>query len=131
MKTMRFFLLAIGILTALQTYAQTPSRTDRQEQLQNSTPEQRANRQTAQMKKNLSLTTEQETAVGAINLKYAQQMQPILEQANRNRETMKDVRQIQQAKDAEIRKILTSSQLEQYNNQRDERREQLRDRKRN
>jgi Spy/CpxP family protein refolding chaperone len=132
MNTLKTAILLLGILTALPGCAQTPAQTDpanRREQLLNSTPEQRATRQTQQMKQALALTAEQEKTIAAINLKYARQMQPVIDQRQRNRETMKQVRMMAQERDAELSKVLTDSQLKQYNEQRDDRRDRLRDRR--
>ena len=80
----------------------------------NTTPEQQADRQTAQMKKQLSLTAGQETAVAAVNLKYAQQLQSALETGGRNRQTMEQVREMNDSKEADLKAIFTADQYKQY-----------------
>jgi len=131
MKTNAIFGLLAATFIALQTCAQTmpsnePTNTmSRRQQLANTTPEQRANRQTALMKKQLSLTPEQETAVATINLKYAQQMQSVIETGGRNRNTLKQVRDINNSKDAELKKVFDKDQYKQYEAFKDEQKDRL------
>lgn len=118
MKRNLIFAFLLAAFAFVQVSAQTlPSeetRASRREQLTNSTPEQRAQRQTTQMKKQLSLSAEQETAVAAINLKYAQQAQTLIDGGNRNRETMKQVRTMMSSKDEELKKVFSQEQYTQY-----------------
>lgn len=118
MKRNLIFTLLLATFAFVQASAQTtPSsepRTSRREKMTNSTPEQRAQRQTAQMKKQLSLSAEQETAVASINLKYAQQAQTLLDGGERNRETMKEVRSLMSSKDEELKKVFSEEQYNQY-----------------
>lgn len=54
------------------------------EQLHQMSPEERAELQTRTMQEELDLNTQQRTAVYDINLKYAKQAQPLIEQSGRN-----------------------------------------------
>jgi hypothetical protein len=92
-----------------------------------STPEDRATLQTRQMKQTLGLSADQEITVAAINLKYAQQMQPLIDNGQRSRETMQRLRQLDEAKNQELRRVLTAQQLETYEAQQDERRSRIRE----
>lgn len=120
MKNNPIFLLLVFTFIAFQACAQTvptdePTSTlSRRHQLANTTPEQRADRQTALMKNQLSLTPEQETAVAAINLKYARQMQSVIETGGRNRNTLRQVRDINDNKDADLKKVFDKDQYKQY-----------------
>lgn len=131
MKNNPIFVLIAFTFITLQACAQTmPSNEptnalSRREQLANTTPEQRAERQTALMKKQLSLTPEQETAVATINLKYAQQMQSVIETGGRNRNTLKQVRDINDSKDAELKKLFDKDQYKQYEAFKDAQRDRL------
>jgi hypothetical protein len=132
MKTIRLAVFMIGSLIALNAAAQTkprPEQADRREKLMNSTPEERANRQTQQMKKDLALTPEQEKEVAVINLNYARQMQPVIEQAQRDRATMKQMRQMNSAKEKDLRKVLNDKQFSEYESRKDERRERMKERR--
>ncbi|TAE30222.1 MAG: hypothetical protein EAZ91_10875 [Cytophagales bacterium] len=132
MKTIRLAVFILGTLIALQAAAQNnprPGRADRREQLMNSTPEERANRQTQQMKKELALTAEQEKSIAVINLNYARQMQPVIDQVKRDRTTMKQVRQMNNAKEKDLRKVLTDKQFLDYESHKDERRERMKERR--
>lgn len=132
-------LLVIGLIS-VQAYAQTAPSSDPtnamtlREQFVNTTPEQRAERQTAQMKQKLALSTEQETTVAVINLKYARQMQPVIETGGRNLKTLKQVRSIISNKDGDLKKVLDKGQYTLYKDVKDEQRAQMksaRDRRRN
>ncbi|MBC8153861.1 MAG: hypothetical protein H7Z72_13210 [Bacteroidetes bacterium] len=131
MKTNTTLALLFAAFVSVQACAQTvpanepTSTTSRWEKLANTTPEQRAERQTAQMKKQLSLTTEQEPTVAAINLKYAQQMQSVLETGERNRTTMKQVRDMTASKDAELKTVFTADQYKQYDAFKDEQKDRM------
>lgn len=124
-----FAALLLAVLVSIQATAQTTpptnAPTSRREQLANTTPEQRAERQTAQMKQRLSLTADQEPTVAAINLKYAQQMQSILENGQRNRGTLKQVRDLTNGKDDELKKVLNKDQYRQYETFRDEQKDRM------
>jgi hypothetical protein len=100
---------------------------NRREKLADTTPEQRASQQTARMKKQLALTTEQEPTVAAINLKYAQQMQTLIETGGRNRQTMKQARDMAASKDAELKTVFTADQYKQYDTFRDEQKDRLKE----
>ena len=130
MKTNTILSLLFSLFITMQACAQTTPTTDsnpmsRRERMAATTPQQRADRQTAQMKKQLSLTAEQEPTVAAINLKYAQRMQSVLETGERNpnaarAQTMKQVREMTGSKDDELKAVLTNDQYKQYETFKDE-----------
>lgn len=78
------------------------------------TPEERATKWTEWMKTELSITAEQEPKVHEINLKYAQQTESIRAQGGSRRSKFKDVKSIDDAKDEELKAVLTPEQFEQY-----------------
>ncbi|GAB4001768.1 hypothetical protein GCM10028807_58740 [Spirosoma daeguense] len=90
------------------------------------TPEERANRQTARMKEALNLSPDQEKNVAAINLKYAQKNQPLLENGGRNLKTLRQVRSIMSDKDKEMKAALRSDQYKQYEAIKEEMRNNMR-----
>lgn len=128
MKRNLIFALLIAAFAFVQASAQTtPStetRANRREKMANSTPEQRAQRQTEQMKKQLNLSAEQETAVASINLKYAQQAQTLMDGGERSRESMKQVRTMMTSKDEELKKVFSEEQYKQYDAFKDARKDQ-------
>ncbi|MEZ0484253.1 hypothetical protein [Fibrella aquatica] len=131
MKSNVMLTLIVGAFVSVQAYAQDApaqqnDRADRRERMAASTPEQRADRQTAQMKKQLSLTAEQETSVKAINLKYAEMAQKMMT-ADRNRDAMKQARDAMEGKDGELKAVLSKEQYQQYEKQRDEQRSRMRE----
>lgn len=130
MKRNTILTFLVSALVFIQACAQTvpsnePTSTTRRERLAATTPEQRAKRQTAQMKKQLSLTTDQETTITAINLKYAQQMQPLIASGERERTAMKQVRDMNNSKNEEFKKVLNEDQYKQYEAFRDERKDRM------
>ena len=78
------------------------------------TPEERATKWTEWMKTELSITAEQEPKVHAINLKYAQQTESVRAQGGSRRSKFKDVKSIDDAKDEELKAILSPEQFERY-----------------
>ncbi len=138
MKINPILSIVAGLFMTAQVMAQTtptpPTSTNdnmenmtRREKMADTTPEQRANQQTARMKKQLSLTAEQEPTVAAINLKYAQQMQTLMQTGERNRQTMKQAREMASSKDAELKAVLTADQYMQYETFKDEQKGRMRE----
>lgn len=131
MKNNVILILLVAAFVSVQACAQTvpsnepTSTTSRRGQLANTTPEQRAGRQTAQMKQQLTLTADQETAVAAINLKYAQQMQTVIETGERNRNTLKQVRDIRGSNDDELKKVLDKDQYTKYETFKNEQKDRM------
>ena len=78
------------------------------------TPEERATRQTTRMKEALKLSPEQETSVSDINLKYAKQMQSVIETGGRNLKTAREAKSIMKSKDKELKAVLDKDQFKQY-----------------
>jgi DNA repair protein RadC len=116
-------LLAAGFFTTVGASAQGPQQG--LDKLAGSTPQQRAGIQTMFMKSKLGLGEAQLSKVEAINLKYAQQMQPVLEGSERPLAKMGDVRRIQQAKDGEMQQVLSPEQYTKYLAAKEEMREHL------
>ncbi|HZO09312.1 MAG TPA: hypothetical protein VFC77_08035 [Myxococcota bacterium] len=93
--------------------------------LAGSTPAQRAAVQTEFMKTRLALGAEQVPKVEAINLKYAQQMQPILQGSEGPLMKLGAARRVDQAKDAELQGVLTPDQFQKYLAAKEEMRQHL------
>ena len=85
-----------------------------------SRPEQRAAIQTQFMKDRLNLPADVLAKVQAINLKYAQQMDPVLKGTDGKLAKMQKARGIMAAKDAELKAILSPSQFEAYDDAKDD-----------
>ena len=83
------------------------------DKLANTTPQERARLQTDFMKNRLRLTPEQTSAVSALNLKYAQQAQPIIQSSEGAFIKMRQLRGLDEAKEGELRGILSPQQFEQ------------------
>lgn len=85
-----------------------------------SRPEQRAAIQTQFMKDRLSLPADVLAKVQAINLKYAQQMDPVLKGTDGKLAKMQKARGIMAAKDSELKAVLSPSQFEAYGDAKDD-----------
>ncbi|GAB4003903.1 hypothetical protein GCM10028808_00460 [Spirosoma migulaei] len=110
------------ILISIASFAQRGS--------QLGTPEERATRQTARMKETLKLSPEQETSVSDINLKYAKQMQSVIETGGRNLKTAREAKSIMKNKDKELKEVLDKDQFKQYLTIKEEMMNQLKERRR-
>lgn len=82
--------------------------------LEKTTPQQRADIQTEFMTKKLSLSPEVHSQVAAINLKYAEQVQPILTGAEGPLRKMHDIKGIESQKEGELKGVLTPQQFQKY-----------------
>jgi LTXXQ motif family protein len=124
MRRRRFAtVLLTGVTAALITAG--PDALAQLDQLKNTTPEQRAKIQTDMMKTKLTLTPEQTSAIGAINEKYAKQMEPIIKGTEGPFAKMRQMRQVSQAKEAELKAALSPAQFQKYLAEKEEMREQF------
>lgn len=95
---------------------------------QRPSPEERARWQTDWMKKELLLDSTVVPRVYAINLKYANKMEGIMQNDTSSRfERHQDVRNLMDAKDNELKKVLTDEQYKLYLQKRNEMRQHARD----
>lgn len=95
------------------------------DKLKNTTPQQRADAQTEYMQSNLALTSDQTSTIAAINLKYAQQMEPILKGSDGPLVKMRAMRGIQDAKEGELQVVLSPEQFTKYQGLKEEMREKI------
>jgi hypothetical protein len=105
---------AFGLAAVLLLAAATASAQGQMDELAKTTPEERATVQTMTMKKKLALTPPQLPAVKQINLATATQMQPILEGSEGPLIKMRQAKAIESGRDAELQKILTPAQYQQW-----------------
>ena len=84
------------------------------EQLHQMSPEERAELQTRDMQEELDLNAQQRTGVYAINLKYAKQAQPFIEQSGRKQRKKQQMRRLHRQKNAQLKTVLTPEQYELY-----------------
>jgi hypothetical protein len=110
---------------ALAVAAPVAAQMDRLEKLKNTTPAQRAGVQTAMMKTKLGLSAEQAPKVEAINLKYAEKMQPVLEDSSGPLMKMRAMESINQEKEGELKTVLSPGQFEKYLAGKEEMREKV------
>jgi hypothetical protein len=102
--------LALSLAAALLLAATASA----QERLANSTPEQRAKLQTEFMTRKLALKSDQIPKVEAINLKYAQKMEPVIKGNEGPLMKVRSAKAIDEEKGAELQKVLTPEQYKQY-----------------
>lgn len=114
MKTIKSLLLIFLISSALGTYAQNwqGGGGGGYQQL---SPEDRAYNQTKQMKKMLSLSKEQFDKIEIINVKYAMLMDSTMKaNGGFSPEMREKMKPMMEAKDKEIKPILTEEQMKLY-----------------
>ncbi len=97
--------------------------------LRQTSPEERAEWQTDFMKEALSLTEAQQAQVHAIHLKYAKEMQPLLESNTRKLKKFRQVRKLNKRKDAELKIALMQAQYHNYQDQKKAMRAKIKERR--
>jgi hypothetical protein len=115
-------LIVTCLLLAAPGWAQDP------EQIAKVPPQVRADIQTDFMTKKLQLTADEKTKIAAINLKYAEQMQPVLAGDMGPFERMRAVKNLEEAKDGELKGALTPQQYQTYLSSKDELKQKIKDR---
>jgi hypothetical protein len=125
-KINKHFAFIIPCLLMLLTLQKVKAQ-DAQAMLKESTPEQRAQMQTGMMKSKLNLDSAQTIKVQAINLKYAQQLDPVLKGDGAKFKKLKEAMSIQKAKDADLKTVLTADQNKQYEAMKEEMKEKLKE----
>lgn len=121
MKTLKTLTLVFAVTLLLCATASAAG----MDELKHSTPMLRAKLQTALMKKRLGLTPRQVPRVMDINLKYAEQMEPVIKGNGGKLMKMRQARQIGKAKDGELTKVLTPGQFQTYLASREQMRQQM------
>jgi hypothetical protein len=97
------------------------------DELKDTTPAERAKAQTTMMKAKLGLTDEQVEKVGALNLKYAEKMDPIIKGTEGPFMKARDARNVEQEKEDELKTLLSPDQFQKFQAAKDEMREKLMD----
>lgn len=95
------------------------------EDFKNTTPEQRAQVQTNLMKTKLQLSEEQTTKVAAINLKYAQKMEPVIKGDGGKLAKFREVKKINEQKDGELKQVFTEEQYATYEKAKEQMKEEM------
>jgi hypothetical protein len=102
-----------------------PLSSGQMDKLMNTTPDERANAQTALMKAKLDLTADQLPKITAINQKYAQKMEPIIKGSAGPFMKMSQMRGVNEEKEAELKQVLSPEQFQKYLASKEEMREQF------
>jgi hypothetical protein len=97
-------------------------------ELKNSTPEERAELQSEWMKSTLKLSPSVVPAVEALNLKYAKKTQSLLKSEKSKLHKFKAYKADSDAKDKELRNLLTSDQYKLYQQKKDEMEQKMKQR---
>src|SRR5262249_235876 len=105
---------AMTALTVVAVLLLASSASAQLAKLKNTTPEQRAEVQTAFMKSKLGLTADQETKVADINLRYAQKMDPIIKGASGLLMKRRQMQEVNGEKEAELKQALSAEQFQKY-----------------
>jgi hypothetical protein len=110
MPTSTFAAVAIAALLALSA----PFARAQLDELKDTTPKQRATVQTVFMKAKLGLTAEQLPKVEAINMKYAEKMEPVIKGDSGPLMKMRAMKESNSEKEGELKGILTPDQFQKY-----------------
>ena len=113
----RTLTIAVALLVTAPAWSQDAA------QLAKVPPSVRAGIQTDFMADTLHLSAEQRTQVEAINLKFANQMQPLLEGSTWT--LMREGKKVDEAKDGELRPVLSPQQFDAYVAEKDALRDRL------
>jgi Spy/CpxP family protein refolding chaperone len=106
----------VFMLVSLFTIGISAQRPDKKARV---TPEERASKQTEIMAKQLELTEEQQAKVKEINLKYSQQTANHEQQAKDElKKSREDFKSLFEAKDAELKQVLTPEQYQKWQEKR-------------
>jgi len=125
MNRSRFVTSTLASIVTALLLSVAPGALAQMDQLKNTTPEQRAKLQTDLMKSKLALTPEQTATIGAMNEKYAQRMEPIIKGSEGPFTKMRQMKQVSEAKEAELKTILSPDQFQKYLAEKEEMREQF------
>ncbi len=119
MPRVRSFVVAAAAAAVLACTV-TAARADLMSNLAKTTPQERANIQTAFLAKKLGLSPEDAQKVGAVNLKYAEKAEPVIQGDDGMFAKARQMREIQGEKDAELKTVLSPQQYEAYEAAKDE-----------
>lgn len=93
--------------------------------LKKTTPEERASVLTDLMRMKLGLSDDQLAQVSEVNLKYAKKMQPIIEGSDTSFREIWEMREANEGKEDELRKLLTPKQFQRYLDEKSDLRDQF------
>jgi hypothetical protein len=82
--------------------------------LKDTTPKERAEAQTLMMKENLGLSEAKTEKVRAINLKYADKMEPVIEGSDGPMMKGREARNFQAQKEGELKAVLSADEYKKY-----------------
>jgi Spy/CpxP family protein refolding chaperone len=123
--TLRTTLTAIVAAIALMAPAASSRAQGKLDRLKGTTPTERAKVQTEVMTEKLGLTAEQAPKISAINLKYAEKMEPIIQGKEPPFARMRQMKEINEQKEGELKSVLTAEQFQKYLAGKEQRREKL------
>ena len=118
----------LGLAVTAIVVSRVPEARAQMDKLRNTTPAERAGMQTDFMVSKLDLTPEQKRAVTDLNLKYANKMEPVIKGSEGPMVRRRQMREINQEKETELRGILSPQQWQKYEASRAEMREKLEER---
>src|SRR5262249_14232192 len=117
--------LTVAVVAGLLLSAPTAWGQSQMDKLKNTTPVERATVQTEMIKTKLGLSPEQAEKISAINLKYANRMEPVIKGSEGPFRKMRQAREINEAKEGELRQVLSPDQFQKYLADREQMRERF------
>ena len=130
MKTIKIKItnfLAVFFSLLVLLISQAAKAQDNDQDFKNKTPEQRAQMQTNMMKTKLNLDSGQTLKVQAINLKYAQQLAPVLKSDEGKFAKLRQMKSIMGQKDKDLKVVFSADQYKQYKTMEAEMKDKMRD----
>jgi hypothetical protein len=117
--------IRIALVAAVGSLLFTLSASAQLDDLKNTTPEQRAKALTEMMTTKLGLSPEQTSKVADLNLKYANKMEPLIKGSEGPFAKMREMREVNEAKQTELQQILTPQQFQNYLASKEQMREKM------
>ncbi|CAG4999977.1 hypothetical protein DYBT9275_02358 [Dyadobacter sp. CECT 9275] len=116
------------IILLIASFVLVMSKISAQSTLKELPADERAKMLTEKMTASLKLDSVQVVKVGDINLKYARKIDPVIKGNGSRMSKLKAFRDINQEKQAELRKVLSKEQFGQYQKMQEEMRDRIRQR---
>jgi len=124
---MKITFFASVFFIAFLFVAQTLKAQTNDQGFKDKTPAQRAQVQTTMMKNKLSLDSAQTLKIQDINLKYAQQIDPVLKSDGRKLSKLRQMKSILGQKDKDMKAVLNANQYKQWKEMEAEMKEKMKE----
>lgn len=126
---MRLFRIVILIISGVILISAAAVAQEKLDKLYaDTTPQERATRQTDKMQDKLNLREDQKARIYDINFKYAQKMEATYKAGGSKMQRLRNMKAVATEKDAELKNILDAAQYETYQKYKEEMKEDIKER---